>query len=193
MSKPSSFVRIPRERIGVLVGPDGKVKRYIERKLCVKLRVESDSGGVSVVLNDEATDPSLLFRAKDVVRAIGRGFAPEPALRLIRDEDTIFDMLDLRDTFGRKESDIRRVKGRIIGMNGKTRRLIEELTDADVVVYGHTVGIIGTFEQANIARNAVQMLIDGSMHHTVYRFLQRKRRDLKKQMLELWKKPESEK
>ena len=193
MSKPSSFVRIPKERIGVLVGPDGKVKRHIEKQLRVKLEVESDSGGVTALLDQEANDPSLLFRAKDVVTAIGRGFAPDRALRLIRDEDTIFDMLDLREIFGRKESDIRRVKGRIIGMNGKTRRLIEELTDADVVVYGHTVGIIGTFDQANIARNAVQMLIDGSMHHTVYRFLQRKRRELKKQMLELWKKPESEK
>lgn len=193
MSKPSSFVRIPKERVGVLVGADGKVKSYIEEKLGVKLEVESDSGGVTAVLNDEATDPSLLFRAKDVVTAIGRGFTPEDALRLIRDEDAIFDLVDLRDTFGRSESDIKRVKGRIIGMNGKTRRLIEELTNADVVVYGHTIGIIGTFEQANVARKAVQMLIDGSQHHTVYRFLQRKRSELKKQMLELWEKPEKEK
>jgi ribosomal RNA assembly protein len=193
MSKPSSFVRIPKERVGVLVGADGKVKSYIEEKLGVKLEVESDSGGVTAVLNDEATDPSLLFRAKDVVTAIGRGFTPEDALRLIRDDDAIFDLVDLRDTFGRSESDIKRVKGRIIGMNGKTRRLIEELTNADVVVYGHTIGIIGTFEQANVARNAVQMLIDGSQHHTVYRFLQRKRSELKKQMLELWEKPEDEK
>jgi len=193
MSKPSAFVRIPRERVGVLVGVDGKVKRQIEEKLDVKLEVESDAGGVTAVLNDEATDPSLLFKAKDVITAIGRGFAPEYALRLIREEDAIFDLVDLRDTFGRSESDIKRVKGRIIGMNGKTRRLIEELTNADVVVYGHTVGIIGTFEQATVARNAVQMLIDGSQHHTVYRFLQRKRRELKKQMLELWEKPEDEK
>ena len=193
MSKPSSFVRIPKERVGVLVGPEGRVKRHIEKKLRVKLEVESDSGGVTAVLNDETTDASLLFRAKDVVTAIGRGFAAERALRLVRDEDTIFELVDLRDFFGRSESDIKRVKGRIIGMNGKTRRSIEELTDADVVVYGHTVGIIGTFEQANIARNAVQMLIDGSMHHTVYKYLQRKRRDLKKQMLQLWKQPESEK
>jgi len=193
MSKPSAFVRIPRERVGVLVGADGKVKQHIEEKLGVKLVVESDAGGVTAVLGDEVTDPSLLFKAKDVVTAIGRGFAPEQALRLIRDEDAIFDLVDLRDTFGRSESDIKRVKGRIIGMNGKTRRLIEELTNADVVVYGHTVGIIGTFEQATIARNAVQMLIDGSQHHTVYKFLQRKRSELKKQLLELWEKPEDEK
>jgi len=193
MSKPSSFVRIPRERVGVLVGADGKVKQHIEEKLGVKLEVESDSGGVTATLSGEVTDPSLLFKAKDVVTAIGRGFAPEHALRLIRDEEAIFDLMDLRDTFGRSESDIKRVKGRIIGMNGKTRRLIEELTSADMVVYGHTVGIIGTFEQVNVARSAVQMLIDGSQHHTVYRFLQRKRSELKKQMLELWEKTEDEK
>jgi len=193
MSKPSSFVRIPKERVGVLVGADGRVKRHIEEKLGVKLEVESEAGGVTATLNENATDPSLLFKAKDVVTAIGRGFAPEHALRLIRDEDAIFDLMDLRDTFGRSESDIKRVKGRIIGMNGKTRRLIEELSNADVVVFGHTVGIIGTFEQVNIARSAVQMLIDGSQHHTVYKFLQRKRSELKKQMLELWEKPEDKK
>jgi ribosomal RNA assembly protein len=146
VSKPSVFVRIPKERVGVLVGLDGKVKRHIEEKLSVELQVESESGGVTVVLNAKATDPSLLFKAKDIVTAIGRGFSSEHAFRLIRDEDAIFDMIDLRETFGRSESDIKRVKGRIIGMNGKTRRLIEELTDADMVVYGHTICIIGTFE-----------------------------------------------
>ena len=193
MSKPSVFVRIPKDRVGVLVGPDGRVKRHIEEKLSVELQVESESGGVTAVLNEKANDPSLLFKVKDIVTAIGRGFSPEHAFRLIRDEDAIFDMIDLRETFGRSEADIKRVKGRIIGMNGKTRRLIEELTDADVIVYGHTIGIIGTFEQVTAARSAVQMLIDGSQHHSVYKFLQRKRSEMKKQMLELWEKPEDKK
>jgi ribosomal RNA assembly protein len=193
MSKPSVFIKIPKDRVGVLVGPDGKVKQHIEEKLSIELQIESESGGVTAVLNEKVTDPSLLFKAKDVVTAIGRGFSPEHAFRLIRAEDTLFDLIDLREIFGRSESDIKRVKGRIIGMNGKTRRLIEELTDADVVVYGHTIGIIGTFEQINAARSAVQMLIDGSQHHTVYKFLQRKRTELKKQMLELWEKPPDEK
>jgi ribosomal RNA assembly protein len=193
MSRPSVFVRIPKERVGVLVGPDGEVKQHIEEKLSVKLQIESESGGVTAVLNEKADDPSLLFKAKDIVTAIGRGFSPEHAFRLIRDEAAIFDVIDLRDTFGRSESDIKRVKGRIIGMNGKTRRLIEELTEAEVAVYGHTVGLIGTFEQVNAARSAVQMLIDGNQHHTVYKFLQRKRSELKKQKLELWEKPEDQK
>ena len=193
MSKQSGFVRIPKERIGVLVGPEGKVKSYIEEKLNVELQIESDEGNVTILLTEKTPDPSLVFRAKDVVTAIGRGFAPEQAFRLIRDEEAIFDMIDLRIIFGRSESDIKRVKGRIIGMNGRTRRTIEELTSTEVVVYGHTVGIIGTFDQANAARGAIQMLIDGSQHHTVYRFLANKRRELKKQSLELWQQPEHEK
>ena len=78
-------------------------------------------------------------------------------------------------------------------MNGKTRRLIEELTDTQVAVFGHTVSIIGTIEQAGVAREAVEMLVKGSMHSTVYRILHRKRRELKKKTLELWEKPPEEK
>jgi ribosomal RNA assembly protein len=193
MSKPNMFVRIPKERVGVLVGPDGKVKQRIEEKFMVELEIESESGGVNIVLSEEAVDPSLLFKAKDTVTAIGRGFSPEHAFRLLRNEDAIFDFIDLRLIFGRSESDIRRVKGRVIGANGKTRKLIEELTDANVVVYGHTIGFIGTFERVDVARNAVQMLIDGSQHNTVYRYLQKKRSEFKKQRLELWEKPPEEK
>jgi ribosomal RNA assembly protein len=190
VSKPNMFVRIPKERVGVLVGPDGKVKQQIEDKFMVELDIESESGGVTILLSEKAHDPSLLFKAKDTVTAIGRGFSPEQAFRLLRNDDDIFDFIDLRTIFGRSESDIKRVKGRVIGANGKTRKLVEELTDASVVVYGHTIGFIGTFEQVDVARNAVQMLIDGSQHHTVYKYLQRKRSDFKKQRMQLWEKTE---
>ncbi len=188
MAGLDTFVRIPKERVGILIGPEGKVKQYIEEKLQVKLDVDSD-GNVTLTLSEKATDPSLLLKAKDVATAIGRGFTPEVAFRLIRSEDEIFDMIDLRVIFGRSESDIKRIKGRIIGADGKTRKLIEELTEADVVVYGHTVGLIGSFEQVDTAHNAVQMIIEGCQHHTMYNYLQKKRTELKKQKHELWEKP----
>ncbi len=190
MTAASSFLKIPRERIGVLIGPNGATKKYIERTLSVELEIESETGGVRVTLTENTEDPSLLFKAKDVVNAIGRGFSPELAFRLIRDEEAFLNIIDLRAIFGRSESDIKRVKGRIIGMDGKTRRIIEELTETSVCVYGHTVGLIGDIEQVQAAREAIQMLIRGSLHSTVYRFLHRKRRELKKRKLELWEKPE---
>jgi len=190
LAKPSTFIRIPKERVGVLIGPEGRTKKTIEEKLAVVLQIESEAGGVTITLTENANDPSTLFKAKDVVTAIGRGFSPEHAFRLIRDDDAMLDMIDLRLILGKSESDIRRVKGRIIGMDGKTRRIIEELTETSICVYGHTVSIIGNMEQVQAAREAIQMLIDGSSHGTVYRFLHRKRRELKKKMLELWEKPE---
>ncbi len=188
MVGPDTFVKIPKERVGILIGPDGKTKQYIEDKLDVKMEIETE-GSVGIMLRENSKDPSLFLRAKDVVLGIGRGFPPETAFRLIRNEDDIYDMIDLRLIFGRSESDIKRIKGRIIGTEGKTRKLIEELTEADVVVYGHTIGIIGSFEQADAARNAVQMIIDGCEHHTVYNYLQKKRTELKKQKMQLWETP----
>ena len=189
MAKPSTFIRIPKDRIGALIGPEGKTKKYIEEKLSVELQIESDAGGVTITLGEKAEDPSLLFKAKDVVTAIGRGFSPEHAFRLIRNENLMLDIIDLRAIFGRSESDIRRVKGRIIGMEGKTRKIIEELTDTNICVYGHTVSIIGGIEQVQAAREAIQMLINGSPHNIVYKVLHKKRRELKKRTLELWEKP----
>ena len=186
MARPSTFVKVPRERIGALIGPNGHVKESVEKQLSVDLQIDSQTGDITITLSPTATDPSLLFRAKEVITAIGRGFSPERAFRLLQDDDTILVVIDLREIVGRSQSDIKRLKGRIIGKEGKTRRIIEELTDASVSVHGHTVSIIGDIDQAEAAREAIQMLIRGSQHRTVYRFLHKKRRELKKKRLELW-------
>jgi len=193
VARASTFLKIPRERVGVLIGPEGKTKKHIEEKLSVELQIDSEAGDVSIAMAEKADDPSMLFKAKDLVTAIGRGFSPEHAFRLVRDEEAMLDLIDLRSVFGKSDADIKRVQGRIIGMNGKTRRIIEELTETSVSVYGHTVGIIGTVEQVQVAREAIEMLVKGSMHGTVYRFLHRKRRELKKRKFELWEKPPKEK
>ena len=186
MEGSKSYVKIPGNRIGALVGPDGTVKTIIERKLGVQLDVDSENGTVQITLPVTAEDPTVLFRAKEVVTAIGRGFAPEPAFRLLDDEEVTFEVIDLRDIVGRSASDLKRIKGRVIGKEGKTRKIIEELSEANISIYGHTVSIIGYPEQSSIAREAVNMLLGGSLHGSVYRFLHKKRSELKKQRLQLW-------
>jgi len=180
------LVKVPKERIGVLIGPDGKVKEIIQKKLSVDLEIDSETGDITISSNKDVVDPSLLFRARDAVTAIGRGFAPERAFKLLEDEENTLFVIDLREVFGKSESDIKRVKGRIIGKEGKTRRMIEEMSEAMVSVYGHTIAIIGGVENVEIAREASSFLIKGSQHATVYRYLQRKRQELKKKKLQLW-------
>jgi len=185
----SVFVKIPLERVGALIGPNGRVKERIEKRLSVGLQVDSETGEVTVTLVPTAEDPTVLFRAQEVVTAIGRGFSPERAFRLLEDDDAVLRVIDLREVVGKSEADMKRLKGRVIGKAGKTRKIVEELTEANISVYGHTISIIGTMEQSEVAGEAVQMLIRGSQHRTVYEFLHRKRRELKKRKLELWETP----
>lgn len=100
MPRANTFVRIPKERVGVVIGPDGTTKKNIEEKLQVELEIDSDAGDVNITVSEKATDPSTLFRAKDVVTALGRGFSPEHAFRLVRDEDAVLELLDLRVVLG---------------------------------------------------------------------------------------------
>ncbi|MEM1515026.1 MAG: KH domain-containing protein [Thermoproteota archaeon] len=180
------FIKIPKERIGVLIGSDGSVKEYIQRKLPVTLEINSATGDVRVTLKEEAKDPSLLFKAKDVILAIGRGFSPERAFKLLDGEDIILDVIDLREYVGKSESELTRIRGRIIGKDGRSRKMIEELSGALISIYGHTVAIIGDFQQVSIAREAILKLINGAEHSTVYRFLQRKRQEMRRERLILW-------
>jgi len=180
---------IPRERVGVLVGHEGEVRKEIERALGVRLAVSSETGLVEITPESEDTNPVSLLKARDVAVAIGRGFSPEKACRIF-EEDVVFELIDLRELYRRNESDIRRVKGRIIGQDGKTRRIIEEMTRANLAIYGDTIGIVGGYENVATAREAVDMILKGKQHATVYRFLRDKRwEEKRRQTLELWEKP----
>ncbi len=183
---PQLLAKIPRERIAILIGSNGASKQHIEKKLAVMLEISSETGDITISLKENANDPSLLFKARDIVLAIGRGFSPERAFQLLEDEEAVLEIIDLREIFGRSDSDIKRVNGRIIGREGKTRRIIEEMTDASISVFGHTIAIIGNVDEVEIARQAIKLLIQGSQHATVYKYLQKMRRELKKKQLQLW-------
>jgi ribosomal RNA assembly protein len=117
------------------------------------------------------------------VKAIGRGFAPEDAMRLLDDDMMMFDLVDI-DAASRNKNDLRRHKGRLIGEGGRTRELMQELTGASVTIYGTTLGIIGGPQQVEAVREAAEMILDGAPHGSVYSFLERKRNELKHKGME---------
>ena len=165
-----TYLKIPRDRIGVLIGPKGKAKKRIENFFKVILEIDSESGAVEIILTPEAQDITVIFIVKNIVQAIGRGFSPVRAEILSR-EDYDLNILDLRDYVGDSRNALSRVKGRIIGKDGKSRSILEELTETRVSVYGYSVGIIGHVESLNVAREAILMLVKGSFHKTVWNYL----------------------
>lgn len=172
-------LKIPEERLGVLIGPDGSMKSLIEEKTKTSLDIDSETGTVTIVSSE---DPLSAMRTMDFIRAIGRGFSPERALSIFDDEMLMLDVMDLSKMVGTK-SDMARLKGRIIGKDGKTREIMEKLSGSKVSIYGKTIALLGYPAQIRVARAAIEMLLDGAPHGNVYSFLEKKHQELAKEEL----------
>lgn len=165
------YINIPKERIAVLLGKKGKIKRKIEKETGVKIDVDSKSGEVTIIRFSEK-DPFLGIKALDIIKAIARGFSPQKAFKLLL-PNIYIQIISLPDYVSGKK--LETVRGRIIGREGKSREFISRLTDTDIVVYGKTVSIIGDEKGTETARKAVEKLIRGAPHSTVFRFLERQK------------------
>jgi len=153
------MVLVPEDRIKVI--KDSKPKKKLEKSLNVKLSFQDNS----VIIKGEGIE---LFQAKNIVKAIGRGFSPENSFRLLK-EDEILEIIELT---GFNEKKMKVIKSRLIGTKGKTRKAIEKYSGCSVSIYGKTISIIGEYNQISIAKEAISMIITGSKHSKVYGFLQ---------------------
>lgn len=176
-------IRVPLDRVAAVIGKKGKSKKFLEETCHVSLAVDGDTGEVTITSNSiEEGDP---FKAMSIVEAIARGFSPQRAIRLL-EPDTFLEIVDLREFAGKSENSLERIRGRIIGLKGKSREVIEELTKCQVSVYGKTVALIGDAAEVKLAKEAISMLAKGSQHRSVYNMLQRARTKRKMDRMLLW-------
>ncbi len=171
-------LKIPKERIAVLIGKNGEIKKEIEESTKTTLEIDSKEGDIFITGKDGLN----IFTAKQIIRAVGRGFNPEIALFLLK-HDYAFELVDI-GKFAKSKSSAKRLKGRVIGKEGKSRKTIEKLTDCYISVFGKTIGIIGKVEESKNAKRAVESLLKGSNHSNIFRWLENKRRQLKQREFE---------
>jgi len=174
MTEYSYELKVPKDRVAVLIGKGGKIKAEIEETTNSRIKIDSKEGDVTV----SGEDTLGLFSAREVIRAISRGFNPEIAILLLK-QDYIFEMINITEYVGKSKNHMMRVKGRIIGTDGKCRRTIEDLTETYICVYGKTIGIVGQAHNVTIARRAIENLLKGSLHSSVYTWLEKNRKMLK--------------
>lgn len=177
-------VKVPKDRVGALIGKGGKVKGRIENGCGVKLEIDSEYGDVTI-RNAGRPEEMLPFKAVELVTAIAKGFSPQRANRLL-DEEIMLFVLDLKEFTGKSSNALERIKGRIIGVDGKARKIMEQLSGAYISVYGHSVAMIGNSYEVRIANEAVTMLAKGSMHKSVYNMLQEARSHAKLERVKIW-------
>lgn len=164
------FVKIPHDRIGVLLGEKGKTKKEIEKECQVTIKIDED-GEVEI-----EGDTAHSYFAKDVIKAIGRGFSIQEALKIINDNYAFF-LIDL-DEFTKSEKSITRIKGRVIGEKGRIKKDIESATESFLSIYGDTIGIISKIDTMEYAKEAIYMIIDGSQHSSVINYLAKIRKQI---------------
>lgn len=152
------FVRIPEERLKIFKYKD--CKDQLEKLTGSKI-------GISEEISIELDNPIMLMRIKEVVQAFGRGFDIDVALNLL-DEEYYLDMINIQDFSGKSRDRMMVLKGRLIGSEGRAKKLIEKYTNVKIAIYGKTISIIGRWDEVDKARQAIEGLLQGRKHTTVF-------------------------
>ncbi|MFH0870174.1 MAG: KH domain-containing protein [archaeon] len=176
LNEYSYLLKIPKDRIAALIGVKGKDKRELEEYASAKIMVDSKEGDVTIA----GFDAIKLYGLREVVKAISRGFSPEVA-RLLMKPDYMLEIINLRDYGMDSPNKLIRIRSRLIGTEGKARKTMESLTNTSISVYGKTIGILGECSEVANAMRAVEMIIQGSMHATVFKWLEGQRRKIRQE------------
>ena len=184
-------MKIGKNRIAVVIGRNGETKKQIEDSLGLIIILDSKTGDFEIkpILDNPKYNPLNVYLGEKILNAINRGFNPDKALKLL-DELYDLEVFNLYNILGRSDKKVKRMKGRVIGRNGEIRKAIEKYAESYVSVYGKTISIIAEYENLQIARKAVNMLLSGMPHHSVLKFLENKYNERKKEEFKQIYKPE---
>jgi len=170
MDKEECFLDI--NRIPVFIGKSGIEKKKFEQKFNCKIDVDSKSGRVVI----EGDDSVSRFVLTNIISAINYGHNPENAIKL-EDENYVIDVIDVK-TIIKQHDRLKSVMGRIIGREGSTRKVIEEVTKCNVSVKDNYVSVIGPYENILLVHEALNMLIKGASHKSFYSYLERNKSNI---------------
>ena len=106
-----------------------------------------------------------------MVRAVGRGFSPAQAKRLLEDECDLH-VISLQ---GENPKRRQRMLGRVIGNEGRAKKRIEEETGAIICIKGKTLSIIGNPDELGPAEEALEELLSGKTHAYAYKVMRLKK------------------
>ncbi len=146
-----------------------KLPRIIKNKKKLEeiLEIKITNRGKEVTINGK---PEKEYLAEKVIDALNFGFPFGTAI-LIKEEDSIFEIMNIKDYTNRK--DLERIRARLIGKKGKTLKTLNQLTKCYFELKENYIGIIGFPEYIKNAQEAVISIIKGTKQSNVYTFLEK--------------------
>ena len=150
-----------------IIGKDNSNIKKLGRELNVKINIDKQG---NIEIKSIKNDSFIEYIALKIIDALALGFEIETAL-LLKDEKYSLVKINIHSYV--KESRQKEVTGIVIGTKGMTKRIIEELSECEIVIAEHNIGIIGKNENAELANEAIIMLLRGAKQAAVYRFLEK--------------------
>ncbi|GKT28143.1 Pre-rRNA-processing protein PNO1-like protein [Aduncisulcus paluster] len=145
----------------------------IVEQLKLDIRIISRRRIIEMRTNQNTVRHDALQKATEFVQAFLVGFAVEDALALVRLDDLFVDSFAFEDVKLIKGDHLSRAIGRVSGKGGEVKKKIETATSTRIVIAGHRVHILGSYERIRIAKRAISEIIMGSPPGKVYARLQR--------------------
>ncbi len=160
---------IPTKRAELLKGKT--LMDSVRKRLGCRIEVRNEN---ELLIDGDALEE---YNARVVLQAFARGFEFETACKLLSDE-RFFESIDMKQLFN-NEAQIKRIKARVIGTDGKTKSYVQSVSGADLAIYGDTVSMIGTVDEIRIARAAIEVLLEGGTHKKAYAIMEKAKRRLR--------------
>lgn len=137
------------------------------KKLEEILEVKIANRGTEVYIEGS---PENEYIAEKVILALDFGFPFSVAIE-IKTEDLVFETLNIKEFT--KQKNLARVRGRVIGMGGKTIKTISDLSNCYLEIKDNQVGMVGEPEFIKNAQEALISLVKGTKPGNVYAYLEK--------------------
>jgi KH domain-containing protein len=144
-----------------------KSKKKLEKVLEIKINLQ----GRKILIEGA---PENEYLAEQVIEALNFGFPFIEAIA-IKKEELMFKIINIKEHTRRK--DLKSIRARIIGRQGKTLQTLQELSDSFFQIKENQVAIIGKPEEMKNAIDALTHLIRGAKQANVYKGLEKNKQE----------------
>ncbi len=148
-----------------------KIIRIIKlrKKLEKELDIEITNRGKEIFIHGK---PEKEYIAEKIIDALDLGFSFKDAI-LIKEENILFEIINIKDYTNRK--DISRIRSRLIGKNGRTKKTLEQLSKSAIEIneIHNLIGVICPAEFMQNIQEAIISIIQGSKQSNVYASLEK--------------------
>ncbi len=171
------FIKIPKIRVGVVIGKNGETKKELEELTDSKIYVDGEG---EIEISNKNANVVTFYKLENVIKAIGRGFNPEKA-KLLLDEYYTLSIINLHELGINTERGAHNRKARVIGAQGSIRGYLEKQLDCFISVQGKTISIIGRLSNIRICHEALMRIINGASIGAVKHYIEKMSKSIETQ------------